>query len=102
MGNAVQEREYIAVRCHGGCNCRHCSFEIICLEGQDHRVIDRRHLGRDHCLYCYLCVPELTFDPQPLFGKTLAPPFADKKRNIGSALGEAAAEIATSAARAQH
>jgi hypothetical protein len=102
VGNAVQEWEDIAVRRYGGRDCRDCSVEIVCLAGQDHRVIDRRHLRRDHRFDCYLCVPERALDPQPLLGKSLAPSVADEKRNIGPAFGEAAAEIAPGAARTQH
>ena len=102
MGNAVQEWEDVAVRRHGGRDCRHCGGEIVCLAGQDHRVIDRRQLRRDHRFDCYFCVAERALDPQPLLGKTLAPAVVDEKRDIGSALGEAAAEITTGAARTQH
>lgn len=102
MRNAVQEWKDIAVRCYGGRDCRDCSIEIICLAGQDHRVINRRYLRRDHRFDCYLCVPELALDPQPLLRKALATSIADEKCNISPTLGEAAAEIATGASSAQH
>jgi hypothetical protein len=99
MGDAFQEWKDVTVRRQGGRDCRDCSIQIICLAGQDHRVIDRCHLRRDHRFDCYLCLPELALDPQPLLGKILAPSVADEKRYISSTLGEATAEIAPGAAR---
>ena len=102
MGNAVQERQNIAVRRHGWRDGRDRSIEIICLAGQDHRVIDRRDLRCDHSLHCQLGVPERALDPQPLLGENLAPSVTDQKRDVGSALGEAPAEIAAGAAGSEH
>jgi hypothetical protein len=98
MGNAVQERQHVAGRRHGRRDRRHRGIEIIGLAGQEHRVIHRRHLRRDHRLCCYLRIPERALDPQPLFGETLAPSFTDQKPDISPALREAAAEIPASAA----
>jgi hypothetical protein len=102
MGNAVQERQHVAGRRHGRRDRRHRGIEIIGFAGQEHRVIHRRHLRRDHRLCCYLRIPERALDPQPLFGETLAPSFTDQKRDISPALREAAAEIPASAAGTEH
>ena len=83
MGNAVQERQYIAGRRHGRRDCRDCSIEVICLAGQDHRVIDRCHLRRDHGLHCYLRVSERALDPQPCSDSILRRP--SRTRNVTSA-----------------
>src|ERR1700704_3974180 len=47
-------------------------------------------------------VPERDLDLQPLLGEDFAPSFTDKKRDIGTTLNQATAEIAANSPRTEH
>jgi hypothetical protein len=49
-----------------------------------------------------LCIAELTFDLQPFLRENLAPSLTDKKRDISSTLGKAAAKITAGTAGSEH